>query len=80
MVADILEIPIGAEIAGHAGHPPGIGGIGHFQVAQPRRRGHIREGEALGGKAHLGAPHILHRSPVGADPEIMSDAFVRDEG
>ena len=81
VMANVLEIPVGAAITGHQGlpllqrrcriEPP---------LRQPRPRRQIGEGEAFAGKGHIGTTRIFERAAIGADTVIMADTLIDDEG
>jgi len=70
VVAHVVEIPPGAEIAGGPRLPGGMVGPHGRPTGQRAGRRHVGEGEALGGKADLGTTRVLQRPQVGAHAVI----------
>ena len=74
MIANIFEIPGRAAIARRAGFPAWImhGHAGKISV-QRFLFGNIGKGQALGGKAHIGAAGIFQRTAIGAHTIIVTN-------
>ncbi len=77
VVAHVVEIPAGAGVARHGGLPARIVQMNRAErVVQGGVVGHVGEGEAFGGEAHLRAAHVVERTLIGADAIVVSDALV----
>jgi len=82
VVADILEVPIRADVAGNARTQHGVlvDGRGRGRHRLLRRRGpHVGERQALGGEAHARAAGVLERAAVAAHAVVVGDAAIGTE-
>ena len=79
MIADVLEVPSGAAVAGYASLPRGMMGGGYAaarcQALEIAVFGNVREAQALRGELHRRMLGVPEWAAVRTDPVVVTDAL-----